>query len=96
MGSLYPQIFFETPGMTAVFVTVIIMETTSLGLLLLVAYEFRKMRGRHATLFNAIDDGGQHKNAERVSRIIFWIYIISTFAVTILTLSLFIFQPHII
>ena len=96
MGSLYPQIFFDTPGMTAVFVVVMLVEAASLSLLWLVTHEFRKMCARHARLFEAISDDGQHKKTEKHQWIIFWVYIISTFVISIVTTSLFLFEPHII
>lgn len=82
--------------MTAVFTVIMVLEAASLMLLWVVAHAFRKMRGRHAQLFSAIEGSDQHRNTEVTSRVIFWIYVVSTFALTIVTLSLFIFQPHII
>lgn len=82
--------------MGPVFVAVALVETLSLAFLLFASYEYRRLLRRHAAFFRAINSNGQHERVEHSSRILFWIYVISTIVVTAFTLFLFIAQPHIL
>ncbi len=80
--------------MVPVFIAVALTETLSLAFLLFASYEYRRLLRRHAAFFRAISGNGQHKNIESTPRILFWIYICATLAVTAFTLFLFLAQPH--
>lgn len=82
--------------MTPVFVVVLLAEALSLAFLLFASYEYRRLLRRHAAFFRAISGNGQHAKVERTPRILFWIYVFATLAVTAFTLLLFIAQPHIL
>jgi len=96
MDVSFPQALFSGPGMTAVFTVVGFIELASLGFLLFVSYEFRKMMGRHAAFFGSMQGNGQHAGLERTAHAIFWIYIVMTLVATAVTAALFVFQPHLL
>lgn len=82
--------------MTPVFIVVLLAEALSLAFLLCASYEYRRLLRRHAAFFRAIGGNGQHGRVERTPRVLFWIYIFTTLAVTAFTLFLFLAQPHIL
>lgn len=82
--------------MGPVFIVVALAETLSLAFLLFASYEYRRLLRRHTAFFRAISGNGQHERVEYTSHILFWIYVVSTIAVTAFTLFLFLAQPHIL
>lgn len=82
--------------MVPVFGAVALAEMLSLAFLLFASYEYRRLLRRHAAFFQAISGNGQHERVEYASHILFWIYVISTIAVTAFTAFLFRAQPHIL
>lgn len=96
MQALYPQALLATPGMVSVFVFVLVIEALSLLFLWVASYEFRQLMRRHAQFFEAMRHDDKHERVERTSYVIFWIYVLMTIVVTILTLLLFLFQPHLL
>ncbi len=96
MEELYPQVLFSTPGMLSVFVIVIVMEILSLGYLGITIVEFMMLRRRHASFFQSIGSDGNGAHVERAPTVILWIYIAVSLIVTIVTIVLFLFQPHLI
>ena len=87
---------FVTPGMTALSVGIILVELLSLAFLWAASYEYRQLIRRHAGFFEAIDGGGRYAHIRRTSRAIYACYVLSTLAVTTVTLLLFVFQPHLL
>jgi len=96
MDLSYPQALFSTMGMTSVFVFMVIIQLLSLGFLLLVSYEFRRTMRKHNAFLRVIDIDDKHDEAEHTSHIIFWIYLLSTLAATVVTTLLFVYQPHLL
>lgn len=82
--------------MGPVFIAVALAEALSLAFLLFASYEYRRLLRRHAAFFRAISGNGQHERVEHASRILFWIYVAATLAVTAFTVFLFLAQPHIL
>ncbi len=96
MDISYPQALFSTVGMTSVFVLVVVIQLLSLGFLLIASYEFRRTMRKHTAFLSVIDTDNRHDESERASHVIFWIYLLSTLAVTVATSVLFIYQPHLL
>lgn len=96
MDVSFPQALLSTMGMTSVFVLVVVIQLVSLGFLLIASYEFRRTMRKHNAFLSVIDTDNRHDEAERGSHVIFWIYLLSTLAITVVTTLLFVFQPHLL
>jgi len=95
MDTVYPQLLFSTPGMVSVFIVVVILEILSVAFLGVAVLEFRAIRHRHVKFFHAFE-GGTDADTERTARTILWVYILMTIIVTIVTVLIFVFQPHLL
>jgi uncharacterized membrane protein len=94
MNEIYPQALFSTPGMVWVSWVVLILELLSIAYFVITIAEYGLLRRRHATFFREI--GGEEAHREKVPNGIFWIYIVATIVMTLVTGILFILQPHLI
>lgn len=94
MGQLYPQVLFSTTGMVSVFVIVLILEVLSIGYFVMTVVEFRILHHRHTAFFKAMNGGEMH--SETYSHVVFWLYVLSTIVITLVTSTLFFWQPHLL
>lgn len=94
MDLVYPQALFSTPGMVSVLVFVVTLEILSLLYLGITVTEFLMLRRRHISFFHAIRKGDQ-VHTEPKPAVLLWIYILSTACMMVLSILLFLFQPHI-
>lgn len=91
-----PTILLADPGMVLVFVVVVLVEVLSLIWMGLTAYEYNRTLRGHADFFVAVGEDDRHKLLEHSSRVLLWIYIITTILATLVTGYVFIFQPHLL
>lgn len=93
MEASFPQALFSTPGMVFVFVVMMILEALSFAAMTVILLAYGRVRRKQDALFNSL------LNAPRGLRrhvILFWTYVLMTIAIAVISLSLFLFQPHLL
>lgn len=99
---------FATAGMSTMTVVILLIEAMSLAMMLAVIVAFRRVRASQRNLLltlqshlrnPALDALLQRVTVGRFLRTrwgFLWLYILATLATTLVTLWLFLFQPHLL
>lgn len=87
---------FDQPGINWMIAIVGIIEMLSLIVTLLIALMYRRARHRLAGFFDALNQNGAGVSPHELNVFppVLWGYVLLTVVVTVLTILLFLFQPH--
>ncbi len=92
---MYPQALVATLGAVSVLVVVLVTEALSLLFLLVVSYEERQVARKQEALLRALG-GGDLAIPSGKSRMLFWTYVCTTALITVVTTTVFLYQPHLL
>jgi hypothetical protein len=92
---IYPAALLETGYSTTFLILFAVLQLCSLVIMLVVVWEFRLVRAKHAAFFSVIAQS--HVVAqERVALRLCYFYVISTVLLTLITSFIFLAQPHLL
>ncbi len=84
---------FSTPGAVAATIAFLVIELLSIALFLIVVFQYLRVVSKHRILPKAIRQSLEGE-PETGAAVIFWLYVVLTIVVTVVTVALFLFQPH--
>lgn len=88
---------FANPAMATATAVVLILESASLlFMFVLIQFYRRTLKSHREFLESFVAEGVMHPMHIRFGKsIMLWVYILFTFGITLVTLGIFLFQPHI-
>jgi|CXWL01.1.fsa_nt_gi hypothetical protein len=84
---------FDTPGMTAISTLVVLIEFSSLIVLIVGLLSYRHIVNSHLAFFASLHHAGKQARPKPV-QILFWLYLLSTLFLILCSTVVFVWQPN--